>query len=134
MTAPANPVREPSCADWVERQIGRVLTDDQRVACEVLVQGLNTGIWNVQVNWKKVDWSGRGGRFLLFSGGLGTFDFDHLTRLVIAAHDRCMRVEIVGVATRYLHVHVHRRVREGDWSARHPTMEEAIAKFRGEPQ
>ncbi|HZS84188.1 MAG TPA: hypothetical protein VFA50_15035, partial [Stellaceae bacterium] len=58
------------------------------------------------------------------------YDFDHLTRLVIAAHDRCVRLDIEPAARRYLWLILHPREREGGMSRRHPTIEQAIADFR----
>jgi hypothetical protein len=62
---------------------------------------------------------------------LSSFDFDHLTRLVIAAHDDCVRVAVVP-GGRQLSVGFYLREREGDSTRRHPTLDEAIAKFRGQ--
>lgn len=61
---------------------------------------------------------------------LATFDFDVLTRLVVAAHDECVRVEIVP-AMRNLTILLHvREGRDGSMSHRHPTMEDAVANVR----
>lgn len=61
---------------------------------------------------------------------LATFDWSVLTRLVIAAHDECVRVEIVPGGPRLLTLLLHPRIREGSSSDRHPTMEEAVAAMR----
>ncbi len=123
-------VRKPSCADWVESNSRLTLTPIQRLAVEVLVEGMNTGPWNLTIKWSTVDWNyGAGVRFTMYSKGLWTFDFDHLARLVIAAHDRCVRLDIAPAAPRYFHIWVHPRERDGDMTRRHPTIKDAIARF-----
>jgi len=65
-------------------------------------------------------------------GSMATYDGDRLTRLVIAAHDECVRFEIIGGTPRYMTCWFHvREGRIGDsmWQ-RHPTMEVALAKIR----
>jgi hypothetical protein len=60
-----------------------------------------------------------------------TFDMDRLTRLVILAHDRMIRVSIVPSAPRRVGIEMWKRhTREGRMSKRHPTMEQAIATHR----
>ena len=64
-------------------------------------------------------------------GDLATYDLDTLTRLVIAAHDECVRAEISSSGPRRVRVLLHPRYgREGDFSKRHPTIEQAILNYR----
>lgn len=66
-----------------------------------------------------------------YTSSLATFDFDGLTRAVIMAHDRMIRMEIVPSGPGMLGIVLHKRhKREGLMSERHPTIEEAIAKNR----
>lgn len=122
-------VREKSCADW----LGKELTDFQRTAVEVVVEAMNTGPWNLPIRWERVDWAcGSGVRFCMRSSGLSTFDFDHLTRFVLVAHERCVRVDLAPASRGYFYIYVHPRDREAAaWHERHPTIEQAIAKYRG---
>lgn len=63
-----------------------------------------------------------------------TFDFDLLTRIVVLAHDKCVRVEIVARSPKDLRIAIHKRAgREGAMYARHPTLEGAVARMRGTP-
>lgn len=64
-------------------------------------------------------------------GSLATFDFNELTRLVIMAHDACIRVEVAAVRNGIIRIAIWKRVREGNISLRHPTLEHAIDSFRG---
>lgn len=65
-------------------------------------------------------------------GQLSTFDFDCLTRLVISAHDNCVRATVLSSGSRMVKIWIHdRKGREGKMSQRHPTMEQAIESIRG---
>jgi hypothetical protein len=64
------------------------------------------------------------------SGGLASFDFNHLTQLVIAAHDDCLRLEIDCAGPGRLKLMFHRRRREGGISERHPTLDQALETIR----
>lgn len=61
---------------------------------------------------------------------LATYDFDRLTRLVVAAHDHCVRLQIDSGGPRHLALRFWPRQREGDITRRHPTMEDAMASIR----
>lgn len=71
---------------------------------------------------------GNGWKINAYGGWLSTFDFDTLTRLVLLAHDRCVRVEMVQGGPGRVGIAIwQRRTREGDIATRHPTMEQALA-------
>lgn len=125
-----------NAADWVQSQLGskgHQLTPEERAAVDLLGFGLKCGIYDVPVRWDRVEWGGRYAVFTLYAGGgLGSHDFDHLTRLVVAAHDRCLRVVISPCAPKYLRIFVGARDRlDASISRGHPTLEAAIAKIRG---
>jgi hypothetical protein len=64
-------------------------------------------------------------------GGMSTYDFDFLTRLVMFAHDRCIRVEVGSSGPRLVKLLLHRRhTRDGNIVESHPTMEKALEKHR----
>lgn len=80
---------------------------------------------------EKADWT----RFFVeikwTLGDLATFDFGELTRLVFLAHDCCIRVSIKPSGPRALAIMFHpRKMREGGMTARHPTLEKAVADYR----
>lgn len=119
--------------EWVEANVGHPLSEFQRRAVDLLIAGLNTGPWNVPIKWERVDWRFGGGvRFTLRKSSLATFDFDHLTRLVILAHDRCIRVGVEPRSFQYLAITMYPRKSEGAMHDRHPTIEEAIARLRAD--
>lgn len=63
--------------------------------------------------------------------GMATFDSSTLTRLVIMAHDQCIRAEIRPSNPRTMKICIWKRQgREGEMSLRHPTLEQAIEKLR----
>ena len=64
-------------------------------------------------------------------GGLASYDTNGLTRLVVMAHDRCIRVEVSPWRNTTLRIAIYKRQRIGDLFLGHPTMEQAIEKFRG---
>jgi len=92
------------------------------------------GPWNVPVNWDRTDWRhGSGTAFTLnaYGHGLATFDTNRLTRLVIGAHEECIRVEVSPKAFRYLEIAMWpRKGREGSLFERHPTIEDAVKSYR----
>jgi len=103
--------------DKVERVIVRVFGGVHNVM----------GCWNRKEVWPNND----GLKMSLPASCLSTFDADGLTRLVVAAHDECVRVEIVGGGPRRVTVTFHvREGREGCYYQKHPTMEQALAEIR----
>lgn len=108
-----------------------VLSEFQHHALATLVRAMGTGIYNLPIKWERGDYSYDGAVHVVMYGSLASYDFNHLTRLVIAAHDACVRVSIEARARRYIGISLHRRQgREGDMSSRHPTIEQAIEAFR----
>lgn len=64
------------------------------------------------------------------TNSLSTYDYNHLTRLVVMAHDRCIRVEIVPKGMNRILIVLHKRKREGGVSKEHPELEDAIEYIR----
>jgi hypothetical protein len=59
-------------------------------------------------------------------GSMATFDGDELTRLVLLAHSRCVRVELSNGGPNRLRIAIWGRQREGRMYERHPTIEQAL--------
>lgn len=109
-------------------------TDFTRLAIGLLVKAFRTGVYNLRINWSKVDWRyGNGVSFVLgYQPSLATYDFDQLTRLVIGAHEECIRIEVEPHGFGYLRINMWpRKTRTGSMSERHPTIEDAVASYRG---
>jgi hypothetical protein len=64
-------------------------------------------------------------------GNFATTDFNNLTRLVLMAHEKCIRAEITG-SNKFgsITIAIWKRQREGGISQSHPTIEQAIEKYR----
>lgn len=62
------------------------------------------------------------GMWELNTSPLATYDFDGLTRLVLAAHKYAVRAEIDNGGPRRIKVRPWARKREGDMTERHPTI------------
>lgn len=87
------------------------------------------GIYNAPISWNSTWWSDNA-IAVSWRGELATFDRDHLTRLVLLAHDACIRVAIDAMSRRTLEITLHERARDGRRSIRHPTIAGAIAEHR----
>lgn len=75
----------------------------------------------------RLDWANPHWIECMVLGELATCDGDALTRLVVAAHDECVRVSVAGAANRRTRILLHPRSRYGE---RHPTMEDATEAVR----
>lgn len=62
--------------------------------------------------------------------GISTFDGDELTRLVVAAHEECCRIEIHPGGPGLLKLWLSERVRDGSIYDSHPTIEQAVEFYR----
>lgn len=83
--------------------------------------------------WRKEDYCNtRSISYIHRCGGLSTFDFNYLTKLVILAHDKGLRLEISPHEFYALELHFSNRMgrRKGHIGNRHPTIEEAIQNVR----
>lgn len=74
------------------------------------------------------------GWYVCYWGGLATWDMSRLTQLVFLAHHYGVRAE-VSTAGRYLRIAIHQRTRDRSSMRGHPTLEQAVGRFRaGWPQ
>ena len=102
------------------------LTADQKACYDVMAL-----VVHGEHHMNKVVSHGRGIKTSEWSGKLSTFDFDLLTRLVVLAHDACVRVEIASSGPGRVGIVLHKRhSRDGSVFDRHPTIEDATAAVR----
>lgn len=79
----------------------------------------------------KVHPHGSGIKINSTSGFWATYDYDGLTRLVVLAHDRMIRVELRPSGPRMVGFALWKRhTRDGEMHKRHPTIEQAIEHHR----
>lgn len=121
---------------WISKQTGKTLGAVGLRVADILSYTYRGAHHIPQSAFKKtVNWDGTlcyfGSLSVCLTGSLDTFDFDLLTRLVLACHAACVRCEISGAAPGYLRVMFHlRNGREGRIYDRHPSPEEALETFR----
>lgn len=118
--------------DEVERCYRATWMSDDQWACARMFAEVVGGFHHVNGTFKPV---GRGIGISSTGSRWATWDYDLLTRLVILAHDRMIRVELrpsgpgrVGFAL------WKRHKRDGGMAERHPAMEDAIARHRPKAQ
>lgn len=126
--------------EWLEKNIrywpkmkGKEISSLGRRSADLLGYVFR-GIYHISAAAQKVDWSDQFNIKVVVLGGIATFDNSVLTRLVIAAHDACLRVEIEGVSSwGYLRLWIsHRHGRAGEFWQVHPTIEDAIERERND--
>lgn len=70
------------------------------------------------------------GYYILTRGDLSSFDFNRLTRILFLCHDKCYRVEMKALGMKVA-IFLHKRYkRKGSVMECHPTIEDALAKWR----
>lgn len=103
------------------------MTDDQW-RCAQLIASVFGGFHHM----REFKACANGVRVLLHQSNLSTWDADHLTALVFAAHAQCVRVSVC-VAGMRLELMAHPRDPSGKGIMhRHPTLREAIARHAPE--
>lgn len=115
-------------ADWLEQQ-GKELSDHGRRVADI-VGAVYRGIYHIERPVLRADWSDPLMVELVLPGELATFDFPHLTELLVLCHDACIRLSI-SPYMRNLRLMFHpRQGRTGRMSKRHPTIEDATRYAR----
>lgn len=119
-------------ADWIKRAfVPERAMSPLGTAVADLLGDLFFGIYHLNyTSLGKVEWGNPHWIAFNLDRGIATFDGDELTRLVVLCHDRCLRCDITGKAPRYMELLFHQRQRAGEMYARHPTIENAVARIR----
>lgn len=118
-------------ADWIKKDL-QVDMSPLGEAVADLLGDVWYGIYHLdERSLSRVDWGdGFCIRYTL-RGSLATWDFNHLTTLVVLSHDRLIRFSIEGVGPDYIRLMFHQReTRKGSTMERLPTIEEHIKLIR----
>lgn len=130
--------------DWVQASIGRKLSPIEAELVDLVCMAFRTGPYNVMdtCGWLRVTERPTPGHAWVYTNrDLSTCDTDALTRLVVGAAERCLRLTVSPHGAWRLKLEVWQRTREGD--GKHPIMtsapsiESVIASVRdwyGEPK
>lgn len=91
------------------------------------------GIYNAPISWDKVDWDYGWGAVsvIVRDDRFATFDFHPLTAMVFLCHEARIRCQFEAHTRGYLRLSFSQRTHEGSMSCRHPSLDEAVAAFRG---
>ena len=85
-------------SDWVKSAFAPETISPLGEAVADFLGDVFEGIYHLNSKaLQKVDWSNDTWIDFVFRGSLATIDNDHLTRIVVLAHQRMLRVEIEGV-------------------------------------
>lgn len=118
---------------WVSVRLGRELTQPEVALVGLVCAAFQVGPWNLQPWTSLRDFGAGTGASWSTARDLATYDGDALTRLVILAHDRCMRVSVEPSGPRRIQIRAWPRDPAGTGrGTRHPTIERAIAVVRAQ--
>lgn len=125
-------------AEWVKALKSTHHMSPLGVAAANLLGDVFEGIYHIDTpKFRAVVWNDPECIIVPINSSLCTVDFDHLTRLVVLAHDRMIRVDIQAQGRNWLLLLFHqRRSRTGERHERYETIEDHAAILRrhyGEP-
>lgn len=114
---------------WIGRQYEGVISP---FGCRLanMLDEVFSGIYHLN-NVINAEWSHTHYIAIRLTGGVSTYDFNVLTRLVFACHDHAIRMELSACNMQYIKLAFCPRTRTGDDAFdRHPTIEEALSHYR----
>lgn len=122
--------------DWVSRHLKRPLTDIEGELVTILCAATKLGPYDLG-SWANIGKNRGCAEKCIGADRFATWDFDGLTALVFAAHDRCVRVEIGNGGPRQIKITAYPRKRREEidpkeWVAvkMHPTLDEAVEMWK----
>ncbi len=120
-----------SGAEWLKASLEKEMSPLGEAVANLLGR-VFAGIYHLpSSSLKRVDWSDPYCIEFTFYGELATFDFSHLTALVVFGHDEMIRISIRGCGPGYIKMMFHQRSsRTGSMSERYPIIEDHIMELR----
>ena len=114
-------------ANWIKNSLKKEMSPLGESVADLLGD-VFLGIYHLDFKaLNRVCWEDDYVVIFVYRGDLATVDFNQLTRLVVLAHDRMLRISIEGVGPGYMKLIFHQRhKRTGSMSERCPTIEEHI--------
>jgi hypothetical protein len=120
---------EMTGSEWVRINRIEMSPFGERVAD--MLDDVFSGIYHISNEVRKTDFTGE--RFIAMtifeSGCFATYDSDYLTRLVLLAHERNIRVCIRAATHAYLKIEFMLVDRNGFFADRHPSLQESLYKL-----
>jgi hypothetical protein len=118
--------------DWIRDSLKITNMSPLGIAVADLLGDLYLGIYHLNTtSLRKVDWGDPQHIEVVIHRPMATYDENSLTRLIVLAHDRMIRVEIKGAAPNCLRLMFHqRKSREGRLYDRMPELETHIETIR----
>lgn len=119
-----------SGSEWMRSSKKEMSPFGERVAD--MLGEVFAGIYHVSNEVWKADFTGKKYIAVTFyeNGGFATYDSDHLTRLVLLAHERNIRVCVRAATHAYLKIEFMEVDRSGFFADRHPSLAEALLRVR----
>lgn len=113
---------------WVENVRAEILPPFAHAAIELIAMVFG-GAHNAPINWRKAEIDESSVHVCTRWAPLATWDFNKLTRLVVASHDLMIRVVISGVAPNTMKLGLHPRLTRSPAQTigrRMPTLDDAV--------
>ncbi len=120
-----------SGSGWIQKSLKKEMSPLGEAVANLLGR-VFAGIYHLpSATLRRVNWKDPYYIEYIHRGELATFDFSHLTALVVFAHDEMIRVSIEGCGPGYMKFLFHQRDRRtGSASERYPTIEDHIDALR----
>ena len=108
------------------------MNGQERYRIEQVISDVFGGLHNApKIGWHEADGPFGWAEINPYGSELATFDADRLTRLVFSCHDWCVRAEFNASGPKRVKVRLHpRSARTGGGFERHPTLSQAVEKWR----
>lgn len=113
---------------WVENVRAEILPPFAHAAIELIAMVFG-GAHNAPINWRKAEIDESSVHVCTRWAPLATWDFNQLTRLVVASHDLMIRVELSAAAPKIMELALyprHKRSPGESISVRMPTLDDGV--------